>query len=169
MLQTPISLSSSVLAVNKIDLVGYSEHIFDRLVEEYRAFAADFGFETLQAIPLSARYGDNVLDRGDSLAWYGGPTLVQHLETVDVANDTRERPFRMPVQWVNRPNLDFRGFSGRIVGGTITPGTRVRVLPAGTISTVDRIVTMTATSTRPSPDSRSRSPCPTRSTRPGAT
>ncbi|ODN68452.1 Sulfate adenylyltransferase subunit 1 [Methylobrevis pamukkalensis] len=94
-----------VLAVNKIDLMGYSQEVFDKIVAEYTEFAKDFGFKTLQPIPMSARFGDNVLDAGPNLPWYSGPTLVQHLERVDVTEDRLAHPFRMPVQWVNRPNL----------------------------------------------------------------
>ncbi|WP_181707740.1 sulfate adenylyltransferase subunit CysN [Chthonobacter rhizosphaerae] len=130
-----------VLAVNKIDLVGYSKDVFDRIVEEYRQFAADFGFKTLQPIPLSARFGDNVLDRGPNISWYSGPTLVEHLETVNVEDENLDKPFRMPVQWVNRPNLDFRGFSGTIASGRIRPGDPVVVAKSGRASTVKAIVT----------------------------
>lgn len=130
-----------VLAVNKIDLVGYDEAVFHRIVEDYRTFAAGFGFETLVPIPLSARFGDNVLERGANMPWYAGPTLVEHLETVNVADDTLKQPFRMPVQWVNRPNLDFRGFAGTIAAGSIRPGDPVVVARSGRSSTVKAIVT----------------------------
>ncbi|HUG63184.1 MAG TPA: adenylyl-sulfate kinase, partial [Methylomirabilota bacterium] len=130
-----------VLAVNKIDLVGHDNGVFDRIVDEYRSFAVDLGFETFEAIPVSARYGDNVLDRGDAMPWYTGPTLVQHLETVNVADETLARPFRMPVQWVNRPNLDFRGFSGTIASGAVRPGDPVVIAKSGRASTVKSIVT----------------------------
>ena len=130
-----------VLAVNKIDLVGYSREVFDRIVADYRAFAADFGFETLVPIPMSARFGDNVLDRGPNLPWYDGPTLVEHLESVAVDDRTLEKPFRMPVQWVNRPNLDFRGFSGTIASGTLRAGDPIVVAKSGRASTVKSIVT----------------------------
>ncbi|NLH82176.1 MAG: adenylyl-sulfate kinase, partial [Phyllobacteriaceae bacterium] len=130
-----------VLAVNKIDLVGYGQEIFHRIVADYTAFAADFGFETLVPIPMSARFGDNVLDHGTHMPWYKGPTLVQHLETVKVDEDTLEKPFRLPVQWVNRPNLDFRGFSGTIASGSIRPGDPIVVAKSGRASTVKAIVT----------------------------
>jgi bifunctional enzyme CysN/CysC len=130
-----------VLAVNKIDLVGYSKDVYDAIVDEYRAFSADFGFETFQAIPISARFGDNVLDPGPNLPWYDGPTLVRHLETVAVADDSLARPFRMPVQWVNRPNLDFRGFSGTVASGRIRPGEPIVVAKSGRTSKVKSIVT----------------------------
>jgi bifunctional enzyme CysN/CysC len=130
-----------VLAVNKIDLVGYDRDVFDRIVDEYRAFSANLGFETLQPIPLSARFGDNVLERGPNLAWFDGPTLVHHLEHVNVTDEAIARPFRMPVQWVNRPNLDFRGFSGTVASGAIRPGDPVVVAKSGRASTVRSIVT----------------------------
>ncbi len=130
-----------VLAVNKIDLVGYDKAVFDRIVEEYTQFAAGFGFETLVPIPLSARFGDNVMTRGPNMGWYDGPTLVEHLETVNVADDTLKKQFRMPVQWVNRPNLDFRGFAGTIASGTVRPGDPIVVAKSGRASTVKAIVT----------------------------
>jgi bifunctional enzyme CysN/CysC len=130
-----------VLAVNKIDLVDYSKDVFDRIVDEYRVFAADFGFQTFQPIPLSARFGDNVLGRSPKLSWYDGPTLVEHLETVNIDSDTLSKPFRMPVQWVNRPNLDFRGFAGTIASGRVRPGDPIVVAKSGRTSTVKAIVT----------------------------
>ncbi|HTN41566.1 MAG TPA: sulfate adenylyltransferase subunit CysN [Asticcacaulis sp.] len=130
-----------VLAVNKIDLMEYSQDVFNEIVADYQAFAADFGFETLQAIPMSARYGDNVLDRSQNLPWYKGPTLVEHLETVQIDQDQSTKPFRLQVQWVNRPDLNFRGFSGTISSGTIRPGDEVLVAKSGKSSTVKSIVT----------------------------
>ncbi|MEF2074913.1 sulfate adenylyltransferase subunit CysN, partial [Consotaella aegiceratis] len=130
-----------VLAVNKIDLVDYSKAVFDEIVAAYRGFAETLAFETIQAIPLSARFGDNVTARGPNLAWYEGPTLLHHLETVDVEGEPRDRPFRMPVQWVNRPNLDFRGYSGTVAGGRVVVGDRVAVLPSGRVSSIQAITT----------------------------
>lgn len=130
-----------VLAVNKIDLMDYSQAVFDEITEAYRAFAADFGFETLVSIPLSARFGDNVLERGENLPWYKGPTLVEHLETVQIDRDETKKPFRLPVQWVNRPDLNFRGFSGTIASGLIRPGDAVVVAESGKTSRVKAIVT----------------------------
>ncbi|TPJ57298.1 MULTISPECIES: sulfate adenylyltransferase subunit CysN [unclassified Mesorhizobium] len=130
-----------VLAVNKIDLVDYSQTVFDEIEATYRSFAEPLGFASLDAIPLSARYGDNVLSKGENLPWYRGPTLIEHLETVEVERDRRSAPFRMPVQWVNRPNLDFRGFAGTIAAGVIRPGDRVVVARSGVTSLVKRIVT----------------------------
>ena len=129
------------LAVNKIDLMGYDEDVFDRIVAEYRAFAEPLGFKTLTPIPMSARYGDNVTVRSQRMAWYAGPTLLEHLESIDVASDAAAKPFRFPVQWVNRPDLDFRGFSGTVVSGSIRPGDKVVVAASGRESSVARIVT----------------------------
>ncbi|CAM3226636.1 sulfate adenylyltransferase subunit CysN [Prescottella defluvii] len=131
-----------VLAVNKLDLVDYSQDAFETIRDEYAGFAAEIGLTEVVAIPLSAYLGDNLTERSANTSWYEGPTLIEHLETVEIEDELRSGPFRMPVQWVNRPNLDFRGFSGQIVGGAVRPGDRVRVLPSGKESTVDRIVTM---------------------------
>jgi bifunctional enzyme CysN/CysC len=136
-----LGIKHVVLAVNKIDLMDYSQSVYDQIVADYRAFTADFGFETLQAIPLSARYGDNVLERSDKMPWYDGPTLVEHLETVDISRDLNDRPFRFPVQWVNRPDLNFRGFSGTIAAGTIKPGDDIVVAKSGRTSKVKAVVT----------------------------
>ena len=130
-----------VLAVNKIDLMGYDEDVFDRIVADYRSFAQTLGFLSLTPIPMSARFGDNVTIRSERMPWYPGPTLIEHLEEIDVASDRAAQPFRFPVQWVNRPNLDFRGFSGTIVGGAVRPGDKVVVSASGKTSTVERIVT----------------------------
>ncbi|WP_350336010.1 sulfate adenylyltransferase subunit CysN [Coralliovum pocilloporae] len=131
-----------VLAVNKIDLVDYSEERFNEILEEYQSFSSGFDFATFQAIPMSAKLGDNVTIRSDKMPWYAGPTLIDHLETVDVETDRQAGAFRMPVQWVNRPNLDFRGFAGTIAGGVIRPGDEVAVAKSGRTSRVERIVTM---------------------------
>ncbi|CAI8777990.1 Sulfate adenylyltransferase subunit 1 / Adenylyl-sulfate kinase [Pseudomonas sp. IT-P253] len=139
-----IGIRHVVLAINKLDMVDYSKARYDEIVDEYRAFAQQIGIEQFQAIPMSALKGDNIIDKSPNTPWYDGPTLMEYLETVEIDNDLLIRgPFRMPVQWVNRPNLDFRGFSGRILGGAIKPGDRVRVLPSGRESTVKRIVTYT--------------------------
>jgi bifunctional enzyme CysN/CysC len=130
-----------VLAINKIDLVGYDEARFRVIEADYAAFARDFGFSSLIAVPISARYGDNVTGRSDRTPWYDGPTLLEHLETIEVEEDRAGRPFRMSVQWVNRPNLDFRGFSGTIASGTVRPGDTLVVAKSGKSSTVARIVT----------------------------
>ncbi|MDE2163071.1 MAG: sulfate adenylyltransferase subunit CysN [Alphaproteobacteria bacterium] len=131
-----------VLAVNKIDLMGYSQEVFDRISAEFSEFAAHLGFLSRVAIPISARFGDNVIAKSPNTPWYGGPPLLAFLETVDVESALAGKPFRLPVQWVNRPNLDFRGFSGTIVGGQVKPGDRIAVAKSGRTSTVQRIVTM---------------------------
>jgi len=131
-----------IVAVNKMDLVDYSHDVFKAIEEEYREFARRVGLDDLTFIPVSALRGDNITEVSQHTHWYHGPTLMGYLETVEVDDDAIAGPFRMPVQWVNRPDLDFRGFSGRVVGGSVRPGDPIRVLPAGTMSTVDRIVTM---------------------------
>jgi bifunctional enzyme CysN/CysC len=131
-----------VLAVNKMDLVGWSEDRFDEIVAAYRAFAAEIGVSGVIAIPISGLKGDNISIRGEHSPWYAGPTLMEHLETVAIdAARLQSAPFRLPVQWVNRPNLDFRGFAGQIASGRIAAGDEVRVLPSGRTSRVARIVT----------------------------
>ena len=138
-----LGIKNIVLAVNKMDLVDYDQPTFERIVADYREFANEIGIEEFTAMPISGFKGDNVTALSDNTPWYDGPTLVDHLETVEVLSDaTQAKPFRMPVQWVNRPNLDFRGFSGLIATGSIRPGDAVRVLPSGKTSTVSRIVTL---------------------------
>jgi bifunctional enzyme CysN/CysC len=131
-----------VVAVNKMDLVDNDEAVFERISQDYRAFADGFGFETLQVIPMSALTGDNVTARAAAMDWYDGPTLLAHLESIEVASEAFDGPFRMPVQWVNRPNLDFRGYCGTLVGGRIRPGDAIAVAASGRQATVERIVTM---------------------------
>ena len=130
-----------VLAVNKMDAVGYGHEVFEAIVAEYRDFAHRLGFEEVTAIPLSALKGDNVTEPSERTPWYYGPTLMQHLESIEIEEDRQHRPFRLPVQWVNRPDQDFRGFAGAIAAGTVRPGDAVRVLPSGRQSRVARIVT----------------------------
>ncbi|MCE1237221.1 MAG: sulfate adenylyltransferase subunit CysN [Hyphomicrobiales bacterium] len=130
-----------VLAVNKIDLVDFSGERFEEISTAFAAFTRDFGFSSVQAIPVSARYGDNVSARSARIDWYDGPTLIEHLESVDVRSSTAAKPFRMSVQWVNRPNLDFRGFSGTIASGRIRPGEPIVVAKSGKTAKVARIVT----------------------------
>ncbi|WP_164889250.1 GTP-binding protein, partial [Mesorhizobium sp. M7A.F.Ca.CA.001.14.1.1] len=129
-----------VLAVNKIDLVDFDQTVFDRIVEDYGQFSRDLGFQTIVPIPMSARYGDNVSRRSESMEWYSGPTLIEHLETVSVDQAMVELPFRFPVQYVNRPNLDFRGFAGTVASGSVAPGDEVVVAKSGKSSRVKRIV-----------------------------
>ena len=130
-----------VLAVNKIDLVDYDQKVFDQIVADYGAFARTLGFASIVPVPISARHGDNVTVRSEHTAWYKGPTLLEHLETVDVESDATSKPFRFPVQWVNRPNLDFRGFSGTVASGVVKPGDRVTVAASGRETSIARIVT----------------------------
>ena len=130
-----------VLAVNKMDLVDYSEQVYEDILAEYKTFSEALDVDTITAIPVSALKGDNVTEAGENMPWYTGPTLLEHLETIPVGDHAREQSFRMPVQWVNRPNLDFRGFSGQIASGEIRPGDRVKVMPSGTESTIARLVT----------------------------
>jgi len=130
-----------VLAVNKMDLVGWDEAVFARIEAEYRELAAQLGIPHVQAIPLSALEGDNLTRRSEAMPWYDGPTLLAHLETVEAARDELGGAFRLPVQWVCRPNQDFRGFAGTIAAGTVAPGDPVVVLPSGRRSKVARIVT----------------------------
>ena len=129
------------LTVNKMDLVGWSQLVFDEIELAYRRFAQDLGFETITAIPLSALEGHNIVDPGyAAMPWYEGQSLLQWLETVPAEDREAAQPFAMPVQWVNRPNLDFRGFSGRIGSGSVRPGDSVRVSPSGVVSRVRKIV-----------------------------
>lgn len=131
-----------VVAVNKMDLVDYSEKVFEQIVEDYRDFAARLGLAEVTFIPVSAFRGDNILEPSAAMPWYRGTTLMGYLETVEVDDSRAQRgPFRMPVQWVNRPDLDFRGFAGTIAGGCVRPGDRLRVQPSGKESAVARIVT----------------------------
>ncbi len=136
-----VGIRRVVLAVNKIDLVGYDQRVFDRIVEDYAAFAGALGFEEIAAIPVSGLRGDNVIAPSADTPWYGGPSLLEHLETVDAGRETADRPFRLPVQWVNRPNADFRGFSGLIASGRVNTGDTVRILPGEGEAVVTRIVT----------------------------
>ena len=130
-----------VLAVNKMDLVGYDEATFTAIVSDYRAFAARIGLGDVAAIPISGLKGDNIATPSKTMDWYRGPTLMEHLETVEVDDRSSAGAFRLPVQWVNRPDADFRGYAGTIAGGAIQPGDRVRLLPSGREAQVARIVT----------------------------
>ena len=138
-----LGIKNLVLAVNKMDLIDYDQTRFDAIVADYAAFAKSIGIETFTAIPMSGLAGDNITTRSENTSWYDGPVLIDHLETIEVNNTANQaKPFRMPVQWVNRPNLDFRGFSGQIATGTVKPGDELRSLPSGKTSTVKSIVTM---------------------------
>jgi bifunctional enzyme CysN/CysC len=136
-----IGIPRIVLAVNKMDLVGYSQASFEAIVAEYREFATRLGLTDITPIPLSAVHGDNVITRSENMPWYTGPALLEHLENVEVDAALARQPFRLPVQWVNRPNAEFRGFAGLIASGNIHPGDRLRVLPSGREARIARIVT----------------------------
>jgi bifunctional enzyme CysN/CysC len=136
-----LGIRQLVLAVNKMDLVGYSQKVFDAYVAKYMSFAKELGIEQVQCIPISALRGDNVVAPSPSMSWYRGAALLPYLETVDIVGDDLKRPMRLPVQWVNRPNQDFRGFAGTVVSGTVGPGDRVKVLPSAQEASVARIVT----------------------------
>ncbi|HEY7641356.1 MAG TPA: sulfate adenylyltransferase subunit CysN [Steroidobacteraceae bacterium] len=133
-----------VLAINKMDLMEYSQQTFDEIVAAYREFAQQIGLTDITPIPLSALRGDNMLERSARMPWYQGPTLMSYLETVEIEDDLQTRPFRLPVQWVNRPNQDFRGFAGTIASGAVRRGDNVRALPSGRQSRVTRIVSYDA-------------------------
>jgi bifunctional enzyme CysN/CysC len=135
-----LGIRSIVLAVNKMDLVDFAGDRFYQIVSDYMRFAKTLDFTTICPIPLSARYGDNVTNRSVRTPWYDGPTLLQHLETADIATDLAARPFRFPVQWVNRPNLDFRGFAGTVASGQVAVGDEVVVAATGAKATVARVV-----------------------------
>jgi bifunctional enzyme CysN/CysC len=139
-----------VLAVNKLDLVGFDREVFDKIATDYAHFAADLGFASPVMIPLSARHGDNITERSPRTPWYRGPSLIEHLETVDVGLPEDAQPFRFPVQWVNRPNQEFRGFSGTVVAGSVMPGDPVQVMGASRASRVKEIVTFDGTQARAS-------------------
>ena len=137
-----LGIKHVVVAINKMDLVDFSQHVYSEIEQDFRAFSKDLGFTDITCIPMSALDGDNVTKKSPRASWYPGKSLLDYLETVDVAHDTSLESFRLPVQWVNRPNLDFRGFSGTIASGTIKPGDEVITIPSGKRSTVERIVTM---------------------------
>jgi len=137
-----LGIRNVVLAVNKMDLMKYDQTVYDEIVESYSEFAKEIGLESVTAIPMSALCGDNILVRSPEMPWYHGPTLLSYLETAEVNDEHRRNtPFRMPVQWVNRPNLNFRGFAGSIISGSVKPGDSIRVQPSGKTSTIARIVT----------------------------
>ncbi|MET4731877.1 bifunctional enzyme CysN/CysC [Thalassospira sp. MBR-102] len=136
-----LGIKHVVLAVNKMDLIDYDQAKFDTIVADYKEFAKDLGYSSIMPIPLSALRGDNMIEASPNTPWYEGPTLLAHLETVQVEQDAIEKPFRLPVQWVNRPNLDFRGFSGTIASGIIKPGDAIAVTASGQTSKIREIVT----------------------------
>lgn len=136
-----LGIKHIVVAVNKIDLVDYKKDVFDRIVGDYVAFATGLGFSSIVPVPMSARYGDNIIERSGNTDWYHGPCLLDYLESIDVASETTGLPFRFPVQWVNRPNLDFRGFTGTVASGSLSPGDEIVVSASGHKSRVKEIVT----------------------------
>lgn len=129
-----------VMAINKMDLVSYSEEVFSRIVQDFQPLLRELSFDSFEAIPISALNGDNITERSSSMPWYKGPALLRHLETIDTTRRDAKLPFRMPVQWVNRPNQDFRGYCGRVASGSVKAGDRVRIVPGGTESNVRSIV-----------------------------
>jgi bifunctional enzyme CysN/CysC len=138
-----LGIRNIVLAINKMDLVDYSQSVFQDILKEYQGFAASIGVSDFTALPISGFKGDNITAHSNNMPWYDGPCLIEHLENVELDVDADQaKPFRMPVQWVNRPNLDFRGFSGQIASGTVKRGDAIRVLPSGKTSTISRIVTL---------------------------
>ena len=138
-----IGIKNVVLAVNKMDLIGYDQAKYDAIFADYTKFAAEIGLSGFVAMPISGFKGDNITALSPNTPWYTGKPLIEHLETVELDNQSDQAgPFRLPVQWVNRPNLDFRGFSGLVASGSVKPGDAVRVLPSGKTSTVTRIVTL---------------------------
>jgi bifunctional enzyme CysN/CysC len=138
-----VGIRRLVLAVTKMDLVDFDKDAFDAIVADYRDFAEQIGVTDWVAIPVSGLSGDNVAAKGEAMGWYSGPALLEHLETVPIDSAADQaKPFRMPVQWVNRPDQHFRGFAGQIAGGRVAPGDEVRMLPSGRIGRIDRIVTM---------------------------
>jgi bifunctional enzyme CysN/CysC len=138
---TLLGIRQLVLAVNKMDLVGFAEASFEEIATSFSAFAAHLGEVSVCAIPLSARFGDNVTERSARMPWYRGPSLLEHLHEVEVSDAGRIEAFRFPVQWVNRPNADFRGFSGTVAGGSIAAGDSVVVAGSGRVSAIKEIVT----------------------------
>ncbi len=138
-----LGIEHVVLAVNKMDLIDYSESRFNHICEEYNSFLNYLAFKSVTPIPLSALKGDNVIDLSETMGWYGGPTLLRFLETMSHREDLSKKAFRFPVQWVNRPNSDFRGFSGTVLAGSVKPGDSVQGLPSGQVAKIDQIVLST--------------------------
>lgn len=138
-----IGIKHLVVAVNKMDLVGYDQAVYDQIIADYTVFAEEIGITAFTPIPISGLAGDNITSKSEKTPWYDGPALVEHLENVEVMMTANQaRPLRMGVQWVNRPNLDFRGFSGQIASGAVKPGDQVRILPSGKTTSVKNIVTL---------------------------
>lgn len=137
-----VGVKKVLLAINKLDLVNYSEEIYDKIVSDYQDFAQTaLDIDSITSIPISALIGDNVVKKSENTPWYNGQTIMEYLETVEISNQKTLQSFRMPVQWVNRPNSNFRGFSGLISSGKINSGDKIRILPGGQTSTIKSIVT----------------------------
>jgi bifunctional enzyme CysN/CysC len=136
-----LGIKNIVVAVNKIDLVGHSQAVFEKIVEDYQKLAGDLSFQSIVPIPISARFGDNVTTRSKAMPWYNGPVLLDHLETVQIEQGLQDLPFRFPVQYVNRPNLDFRGFAGQVASGRVAVGDTIAVAKSGQTTKIKRIVT----------------------------
>ncbi|MCH1524615.1 MAG: sulfate adenylyltransferase subunit CysN [Candidatus Thalassarchaeaceae archaeon] len=137
-----VGVKKVLLAINKLDLVNYSEEIYDKIVSDYQDFAQTaLDIDSITSIPISALIGDNVVKNSENTPWYNGQTIMEYLETVEISNQKTLQSFRMPVQWVNRPNSNFRGFSGLISSGKINSGDKIRILPGGQTSTIKSIVT----------------------------
>jgi len=144
-----VGVKKVLLAINKLDLVDYSQEVYNNIVEEYNEFAKNaLNLESITAIPISALKGDNVVNKSEKTPWYNGQTIIQYLETIEISNLKQNQPFRMPVQWVNRPNSNFRGFSGLIASGETNIGDKVRILPGGKTSAIKNIITWDADLTK---------------------
>ena len=137
-----LGVRNIVLAINKMDLMNYQQDVFNKIYDDYKELAQTLGLNQLHAIPVSALKGDNIVETSMHMSWYQGPPLLQYLEEITVSSNNEEEPLRMSVQWVNRPNLDFRGFAGRINTGTLRPGDKIKILPSGKESTVERLVSV---------------------------
>jgi bifunctional enzyme CysN/CysC len=140
MICSALGIKNVVIAINKMDLVGYSEETFNRILDDYTHFASQLRFNEVTAIPMSALKGDNIIERSSQMHWYQGPTLLRFLETVDPRVTRINKPLRFPVQWVNRPNLNFRGFSGTVESGVVEVGQLIRVLPSGAMAKIKDII-----------------------------
>ena len=135
-----LGIKNVILAINKMDLIDYDQATFTRIEDEYRTFAAELDFEEITSIPVSALTGDNITECSENMPWYNGWTVMEYLETVDVTSSSSEKPFRLPVQWVNRPNSEFRGFSGTLTSGSVEIGDEIIALPGTKTSTVKSIL-----------------------------
>ena len=135
-----LGIKNVVLAINKMDLVDFDQGVFEKINEEYRAFASDLDFEEIVSIPLSALKGDNIIELSENMTWFNGPSLMDHLENVEIKSSLNSKPFRLPVQWVNRPNHEFRGYSGTVSSGMITVGDDVVILPSAKTTKIKSIL-----------------------------